>query len=246
MRRLYILASVVLAIFPTLAAAASLAPFDKPVAVDIVILPADPTNPSAEPKITCSRYADIMVKEVDLGEVGADRLALMAPDAPCEREGSGERVIRDDIAGYFLGVAGRFVFFQAADGWNGGLPFVVYDGKTTAKLFDDSMAIDSLSSISAEDDGLSLQFRRNVTSSCSLYAAPETCAKQIAVDTGLDSARIPICTSAYEAEMKRTPDYADAIKALPSVVEYPVVLRWAANEVIVTPQDGPTRCLLPS
>ncbi|MBP1860964.1 hypothetical protein [Rhizobium herbae] len=246
MRRVHVLAGLVLAILQLSPAVAAADPFDKPIAVDIVKLPADPDNPSAEPKITCRRYRDFMVKEVDLGEVGAETLALMAQDAACGREGSGERVIRDDTAGYFLGVAGRFVFFRAADGWNGGLSFVVYDGKTAMKLFADSLAIDSLSSINAGDDRLSLQFHRNFTSSCSLYAAPQPCAKQIGTDTGLDRTRIPDCAAAYEAEMKRTPDYAEAIKALPSVIEYPVELRWAANGATVTPRDGPTRCMLPS
>ncbi|HTO32260.1 MAG TPA: hypothetical protein VL202_13940 [Pararhizobium sp.] len=246
MRHGYGLLGIALTIVPSLVAAASADPFDRPVATETVKLPADPQNPSAEPKVTCNRYTDVMVKQVDLGEVGAEKLAFQATDAPCERDGTGERVIRDDIAGYFLGVFGPYVFFQAADGWNGGLPFVVYDSGTATKLFDAAMAIDSLSAIEADEHGLSLQFVRNLTTACSLYADKDDCAKRIGEETGLEIARIPDCKDAYEAEMKRTPDYAEAIKALPSVIEYPVALRWAASAVTVTPRDGATRCLLPS
>ncbi|KQS93809.1 MULTISPECIES: hypothetical protein [unclassified Rhizobium] len=226
--------------------AAPVDPFDKPAANETVKLPTDPQYPSAEPKVTCSRYADFMVKQVDLGEVGAEKLSLQAADAPCERESAGERLISDDLAGYFLGAAGSYAFFQAADGWNGGLPFVVFDAKTATKLFDTAMAIESLSAVEVDEHGLSLEFVRNLTTSCSLYADTDACSKRIGEETGLDAARLPDCKDVYEAEMKRTPDYADAIKALPSVIEYPVALRWAANAVTITPRDGATRCLLPS
>lgn len=246
MRRGCVFIGIVLAIWSPSASAASLDPFDKPVASEVVKLPDDPQNPSDEPNVTCNRYADVMVKQVDLGEVGAEKLAVQAADAPCERDGLGERVIRDDIAGYFLGVSGPYVFFRAADGWNGGLPFVVYDARTATRLFDIAMAIDSLSAIKVDAHGLSLRFVRNLTTSCSLYADKDACAKRIGAETGLGLARVPDCKDVYEAEMKRTPDYADAIKALPSVIEFPVALRWAANAVSITPLDGSTRCLLPS
>ncbi|WP_438748970.1 hypothetical protein [Pararhizobium sp. O133] len=246
MRHGYVSIGIALALLSSSALAAPVDPFDKPVATETIKLAADPQNPSAEPKVTCSRYTDFMVKQVDLGEVGAEKLVLQAADAPCERDGAGEQVIRDDIAGYFLGVSASYVFFQAADGWNGGLSFVVYDSGTATRLFDTAMAIDSLSAIEGDEHGLSLQFVRNLTTSCSLYADTDDCARRIGEEIGLDVSRVPDCRDVYEAEMKRTPDYADAIKALPSVIEYPVALRWAANAVTITPRDGATRCLLPS
>lgn len=125
----------------------SAAPFDRPVKVDVVALPRDELNPDAKPKITCSRYSTFTVKEIDLGEVGAEKLVLLAADAPCERAGERERVIEDDTAGYVMGVSAGFVFFRAADGWNGGLPFVVYDSATGERLLDDSLEGESFGAI---------------------------------------------------------------------------------------------------
>lgn len=150
MKRAVITISVIVAACVSFAGASeNAAPFDKPVKVDAVALPKDELNPDAKPKITCSRYPPFMVKEVDLGEVGAEKLALLAANAPCERENERERVIEDDTAGYVMGVSGGFVFFRAADGWNGGLPFVVYDAKTGERLLDDSLEGDSFTGIRA-------------------------------------------------------------------------------------------------
>ncbi|MBB4236561.1 hypothetical protein [Rhizobium esperanzae] len=220
------------------------APFDRPVKVDVVALPKDEFNPDAKPKITCSRYPAFMVKEVDLGEVGAEKLALLAADAPCERAGERERVIEDDTAGYLLGVSGGFVFFRAADGWNGGLPFVVYDTATGERLLDDALEGDDFTTISSGKGKLTLDFRRVYTASCSLYL-DAACAKTIAADTGLSPKQLPDCAAAYKAEMKRSPDHAGEIEKLPSVIVYPVELAYAAGDTTRRPMDGRTSCGTP-
>ncbi|MBB4289473.1 hypothetical protein GGE16_001489 [Rhizobium leguminosarum] len=220
------------------------APFDRPVKVDVVALPKDELNPDAKPKITCSRYPTFMVKEVDLGEVGAERLALLAADAPCERAGDRERVIDDDTAGYLMGVSGGFVFFRAADGWNGGLPFVVYDAATGERLLDDSFEGDNFTAIRSGKGELTLDFRRVYTASCSLYL-DTACAKAIAADIGLSLTQLPDCAAAYKAEMKRSPDHASEIEKLPSVIVYPVEVAYAAGETTRRSMDGRTTCGTP-
>ncbi|NYJ09897.1 hypothetical protein GGI64_000916 [Rhizobium leguminosarum] len=239
-------ASVIVAAFVSFAgAAATPVVFDKPIKVDVVALPKDELNPNAKPKITCSRYPAFMVKEVDLGEVGAEKLALLAADAPCERTSERERVIADDTAGYLMGVSGGFVFFRAADGWNGGLPFVVYDAVTGERLLDDSLDGDDFAAIRSGKGELTLDFRRVYTSSCSLYVEGAGCAKAIAAETGLAPKQLPDCAAAYKAEIKRSPDHASEIEKLPSVVVYPVELVYAAGDTTRRPMDGLTTCKTP-
>ncbi|EJB03203.1 hypothetical protein FHX14_003609 [Rhizobium sp. BK619] len=239
-------ASVIVAAFVSFAgASANAVAFDKPIKVDVVALPKDELNPDAKPKITCSRYPALMVKEVDLGEVGAEKLALLAADAPCERTSERERVIADDTAGYLMGVSGGFVFFRAADGWNGGLPFVVYDAATGERLLDDSLDGDDFAAIRSGKGELTLDFRRVYTASCSLYHEGAGCAKAIAAETGLSPKQLPDCAAAYKAEIKRSPEHASEIEKLPSVVVYPVELAYAAGDTTRRPMDGPTTCRTP-
>ena len=61
-------------------------PFDQPSAVDNVDLPPNKGNPDATPSVNCYRYPGFTVKEVDLGEVGAEKLAILPESAKCERE----------------------------------------------------------------------------------------------------------------------------------------------------------------
>jgi hypothetical protein len=239
-------ASVIVAAFVSFAGASeNAAAFDKPTKVDVVALPKDELNPDAKPKITCSRYPAFMVKEVDLGEVGAEKLALLAADAPCERTAERERVIADDTAGYLMGVSGGFVFFRAADGWNGGLPFVVYDAATGERRLDDSLDGDDFASIRSGKGDLTLDFRRVYTASCSLYLEGGDCAKAIAADTGLAPKQLPDCAAAYKAEIKRNPGYASEIEKLPSVIIYPIEVTYAPGDTVRRPIDGPAVCRTP-
>ncbi|MFS8148063.1 hypothetical protein [Rhizobium sp. BR 249] len=239
--------SVIMAAFVSLAGASeNAAVFDKPVKVDVVALPKDELNPGAKPKISCSRYPGFMVKEVDLGDVGAEKLALLTADAPCERADERERVVEDDTAGYFMGASGGFVFFRAADGWNGGQPFVVYDATTGERLLNDSLDRDDFAAIRSGKGELTLDFRRVYTASCSLYLEGTVCAKAIAADTGLLPEQLPDCAAAYKAEMKRSPDYAKEIEKLPSVIVYPVELIYAAGDTARRPTGGATACWTPS
>lgn len=246
MKRAVTISVIFTAFISSAGASENAAPFDRPVKVDVVSLPRDVLNPDAKPKITCSRYPTFAVKEVDLGEVGAEKLALLATDAPCERAGERERVIEDDTAGYVMGVSGGFVFFRAADGWNGGLPFVVYDAATGERLLNDSLEGDGFAAITSGKGELTLDFHRVYTASCSFYMEGAACAKAIGDDTGLQPKQLPDCAAAYKAEMKRSPENAKAIEKLPSVIVYPVELAYAAGDTARKPMGEATACLTPS
>lgn len=222
--------------------------FDEPLTVDNTPLPKDKANPDAQPQVNCYRYTGFMVKEVDLGEKGAASLAITPPDAACERQaGKNEQVVKDDTAGYFFGAKGTFAFFQADDGLNGGLPFVVYDTRTMKRLFEDSLQGDDFESLDADGTTLKITFRRVYSADCSIYKAGGNCAETIKKATGLgDIAKLPDCSEAYDAEKKRTPDYAKEIEDLPSVISYEAELTYDGSAVSIKPLAGETTCNVPA
>ena len=223
--------------------------FDEPLTVDTTPLPKDKANPDMQPQVNCYRFAGFMVKEVDLGEKGAESLAITAPDAACERAaGKNDKPVKDDIAGYFFGAKGNLVFFQAEDGWNGGLPFVVYDTKTMKKLFDDSLAGDDFESLDVNGTTVKIVYHRVYSADCSLYLDGGNCADKIKKTTGLGTpdAKLPDCGEAYNAEKKRTPDYAKEIEDLPSVISYEAELDYDGKTVTIKPLKGETACNVPT
>lgn len=221
-------------------------PFDEPVAIDNVDLPPNKGNPDARPSVNCYRYKGFMVKEVDLGEVGAEKLAVLPEDAKCVRDDPAEKKVESPIAGYFLGVKGALAFFQAPDGSNGGLPFVVIDTKTMATLFDDSFEGADFEKIETDGGNLVIDYVRAFSADCSLYLDGQACADKIRKETGLgDIAKLPDCGASYDAEKKRTPDYAKEIEQLPSVISYPVTLTFDGTSATYAPRAGETSCRVP-
>jgi hypothetical protein len=223
--------------------------FDEPLTVDTAPLPKDKANPDAQPQVNCYRFAGFMVKEVDLGEVGAESLTIARPDAACERTaGKDDKPVKDDIAGYFFGAKGNLVFFQAADGYNGGVPFVVYDTKTMKRLFDDSLMGDDFHSLDVEGTTVKATYRRVYSADCSLYLDGGNCPEKIKQETGLGGAdaKLPDCGEAYQAEQKRTPKYAKEIGDLPSVITYEAELDFDGSQKTIKPLKGETACNVPA
>ena len=220
--------------------------FDEPVAIDNLDLPADKANPDAKHVVNCYRFKGFMVKEVDLGELGAEKLAILPENAKCLRDDPQEKPVKEDIARYFLGTKGNLVFFQAADGWNGGMPFVVVDATSMKKLFEDSFEGEDFEAITVDGANLTLEYARTYSADCSLYLEGTACAEKIKQATGLGTvAKLPECGPAYDAEKKRTPDYAKEIEQLPSVISYEATLKFDGKAVTITPRAGDTTCRVP-
>ena len=150
-----------LAVSGVLAGAAP-SPFDRPLKVVRLPLPRDPENPQARARLSCAYFPTFMAKEIDLGEVGAAQLSIVPVTAArketCRRENlPGEMVISpNDWTGYFSGVKGRYVVFDADDGWNGGTGFAIFSATDGKKLFDDA-AKSRLRAIQQAPAGLSLR-----------------------------------------------------------------------------------------
>jgi len=218
--------------------------FDAPLFIDTEPLPADKANPDIQPQVNCYRFQGYMVKEVDLGEKGAESLSIAPQTAACKREaGDDEKRVKDDSAGYFLGSKGKFVFFQAPDGLNGGLPFVVYDETTMTRLFDDSFAGQDFDDIVVDGDKIKLTYDRVYSASCSLYTGDATCLGEVKRAIGLGGdIPFPDCKAEYDAEMSSTPRKEKEIAAVPSVVTYKAELSWDGQTASVQPLKGPTVC----
>jgi hypothetical protein len=157
---------------------------------------------STQTNLICRYYPHFMVKQIDSGDIGADQLSIIpvssGAEPPCQRDNlPAEKVVNpDDWTGYFKGVKGEFVFFDAGDGGNGGLGFAVFT-PGAAKLFEDSSPSD-LESATLEGGKLTLRYTRNFASACSEPQEGARCWEQIAAAAGIDKAAKPDCAAGYE------------------------------------------------
>jgi hypothetical protein len=245
-RRIFLtlLAAVILASLACLSGArASAGLFDAPTKLVRLPLPADPANPEAKAQLSCFYFPHFMVKEVDLGEIGAEQLSLTPiasgqEEPACRSENStGEKIVSsDDWSGYFWGVKGGYVFFGAEDGWNGGTGFAVFSAADAKKVFED--AAKTWASIERTAAGLTMRYQRIYGASCSLRSDEAACWQQIKRDTGLSAASAPDCAATYAAEQKRTPAFAQQVLADPSVFDYDVRVTIDAGAAKIVPVSG--------
>ncbi len=256
-------------LFFTLLALASICcagSFDKPLAKKTIDLGPSQSSPKAHAKVTCYFYSGFMVKEVDLGEKGADRLSILpvAKEAPltCTRARSkAEKVIDSkEWSGYFKGVKNNFVFFDADDGANGGLGFAIYDAKTVTKIFEDS-ALGPLEFSTSPDQQLSMQYIRVLDGECSVPKEKASCWERLRQKIGSDDFPAPDCEKGYEenaqnlakgrcdSQNPREPDCLNKELKLvreqwsdaSSIISYSVVVTLGTNPVI-KPVSGAVKC----
>ena len=244
--------------------------FDKPLSkkrVDLGPSEADPKSHGKKihGKVTCYYYPGFMVKEVDLGEKGADRLAIVLAGktaTPCTRARSkAEKVVNpDEWSGYFKGVKGNLVFFNADDGWNGGMGFAVYDAKTMKKIYED-VALDEMTFSDPSGPDVSIAYTRVVDGGCNLFKEQAACWNSIQKKFSLEADAMPDCKAGYEKSAQamaeaRCSDNAKAdpecmTKELPlarqqandasSVISYPVSVVLGPNPA-VNPVAGSVGC----
>jgi len=254
--------------FTTFAFAGS---FDKPLAKKVVNLGPSESNPPGrlEPKthgkVICYYYPGFMVKEINLGEKGAERLAIVSAGktaTPCTRARSKtENVINpDEWSGYFKGVKGKLVFFDADDGWNGGVGFAVYDAETMKKIYED-VALGELKFSNARGPNISIAYKRVVDGGCNLPKEQAACWSIIQKKFGLEARAAPDCKAGYEKSAqamakarcsgnpKNDPQCIAKELSLArqqandanSVISYPVSVRLGPNPA-VNPVIGNVRC----
>lgn len=231
--------------------------FDKPVRKQRVNLGKAANPLSDRNSITCYYFPHFMVKEVDLGEVGAERLGIVrvTPQSTgkCTRARSKEEMVVPvkEWSGYFMGVKNSYVFFSGDDGWNDATPFAIFDSKTGKKLFEDSAKAD-ITFLAKPDHSIAMQYLRVVTDDC-LILKDTACWQRMAAKYGLAAATAPPdCKKGYEAsaeemtkgrctgkraslaacmEKERPLALKQALDS-PSVISYPVEVEMGATPVI--------------
>ena len=249
-----------------LASISSADSFDKPLAKKTVDLGPSRSTPKTHAKVTCYFFASFMVKEVNLGEKGADRLSIVpiakGASSACTRlRGKSEKVIDPkEWAGYFKGVKNDFIFFDADDGVNGGVGFAVYDARTATKIFEDS-ASGPLEFSTSPDQQLSLRYTRVLDGECSVPKEKASCWERIKQKIGSEDVPTPDCEKGYEesaqnmakgrcdAQNSKEADcLAKELKLVreqwsdaSSIISYPVVVVLGPNPV-VKPVAGAVKC----
>ncbi|HYA41036.1 MAG TPA: hypothetical protein VEF34_07015 [Syntrophobacteraceae bacterium] len=179
-------------------------PYDKPVGVKHVNLKPDPLNPQVKRNVSCFTYPEFVVKQVDYGEVGAERLSILpaSPGAapPCRQaKERNEYVIPGNSwSGYFDGVKSNYAFFKAADGVNGGLGFMVLLISERKKLFEDT-AEKGIQFLEIKDGILRLRYQRVFSASCSVVTGGPACREMVSKEAGVTGASLSSCAAGYKA-----------------------------------------------
>lgn len=201
--------------------------FDKPIKITVLDLGPSPyyvPTQHVRIKLTCYYYGTFTVKEYDEGQKGAEVSILTSPHAPCTRTDSkNENLLAHNewAGGYFIGANGQYVFVDAPDGTDGGLPFAVFDVSTRRKVFaDSSRPIPSPKALHTKetfrisreaDQTLRLVYVRVVHPECDLNTDAAGCWKKARVMFGIAQTDMPVCNG-YETVREK----------LDSVIAYPV------------------------
>ena len=187
--------------------------FDKPLAKTVVDLGPSPfyrASQHVRDKLTCYYYPTFTVKEYDRGQKGADWLSIVrSAQAACTRRHRDDEKVymSPDWSGYFRGVKGRLVFFDAPDGEDGGMPFAVFEVRTGRKLFEDSSLLDyyqkklhiknAFRITSGPDQIPQLTYLRVVRAGCDLKTEQAVCWNKVRAEFGITPTNMPDC-SGYE------------------------------------------------
>jgi hypothetical protein len=218
-------------------------PFDAPLQVRHVRLPPDPQNPNVKRQVSCFYYRSIVVKQVDHGEVGAERLALLpvlsGNATPCRamRETNEYVVPADSWSGYFKGVRAEYAFFDAADGTNGGVGFMVMRVYGRRKLFEDT-AQHGIESMDIQEGTLRFRYQRVFAADCSVLSAGSACRERLIQDTGVSAASLSICPQGYKAEKQRTV----AGHEVPTVIVYEVEVSLTDEGPVISRRGDALAC----
>ncbi len=239
-------------VLTVVAAAQGFDPYEKQV-VDYGAPKDFPANPHHD-QLTCFYYRGLMVKQLaNDWNKGALLLSFRRFDRvrpACVKEHSAnEKVLgNSEWSGYFRGlVKGDLIFFDAEDGENGGMPFVVYDSKTQKKIFEDnaycgwmwdpklqlqprSSPFNDIRISTTHGGSVVLTYLRVLGTECDIPNKGAECWRPIAQKLGLKTAAVPTC-------IRWDPQQT----AGASAVAYPVETSLLPSPVTKT-ISGPVRC----
>jgi hypothetical protein len=228
--------------------------FDRPLEKKVLDLGSSLGNPPGVQRLrielSCYYFQNLVVKQYDDGGLkGSVWLSIVTrPDwsrPECtESHEPGEKVIDGkEWSGYFKGVKGNLVFFNADDGYDGGLPFAVFDSRTGKKIFHDSAyeasmwdkrtrggLFDHLRVDKAKSGTFHLRYLRVVEAGCDLHRDKMKCWASVKSKLGLKDTLMESCSG-----------YEHISAHYDSVVAYPVEVLLTAQPVIKA-VPGPVKC----
>lgn len=164
----------------------ALAVFDAPTKVETKPLEQNRT-------LTCWRYPNVLVKQVDAHEKGAQRLSFVRFESAgpaCDETLAPSEKVLDDWSGYFAGAFGALVIFDGDDGWNGGMGFAVYDATTGKQVFKDAR----VGAMTSTKDAL--LYKRLVSLDCNA-STDQACAAKAMTLVNTKQNLLPLCQKGY-------------------------------------------------
>lgn len=226
--------------------------FDSPLKTNVVDYGPSPFSASpnqAHVKLSCFYFPDFVVKQYDEAQKGVAWLSILRVTDQrvprCQRSHEAEeRIIAGrEWSGYFAGAKSHMVFFRGDDGYNGGVPFAVYDSTSGRKVFEDSAyesslwnregaesTFDHLTVSTAKGGGVIATYLRVKDVGCDLHQEKTSCWESTRAVLKLKAHSIPTCTG-----------YDNVSDCLESIVAYPVELRLSPHPSIRS-VIGPTKC----
>lgn len=191
-------------------------------------------------RVTCSRYAAFTVREVDLGDIGAELLAI-APHDPkkqppaCGRERMpGELSVtagQETWCGYFEGARGNFAFFRSEEPRGGTRAFAAYDASTGQRVFTGE-AVGPVS-VRSHGERVAIGWLRRTLAPCSPLAGGDACWNRIKEELGVADPAPDCATSYREAnEAAAKAACAEAGAGAPRCIEQELRLRPAVPAVV--------------
>jgi hypothetical protein len=228
--------------------------FDKPLKKVVVDLgPSsyfpDPSSPHSV--LSCIFFANFMIKEVDNNWIkGTVSTAIVSiangAQAACTQSHEPQEQhleVEEPSWWGFWGAKGHLLFFMAADGFNGGRGFLIYDFHARRKVFEDSAelsydprwwkkrkregsAFSGLKVVTSLDGRIILRYRRVEGTDCDLRRKQEAaCWRDVIAKLDLKTAQIPVCD--YRGINPAQKHYASAIA-------YPVEVSLSPQPTIKT------------
>ena len=224
------------------------APLKKKV-VDCGLSPYYDPHRNRRNELSCYSYSTFMVKQYDEEQKGSEWLAIVpivgqtAPECSLTHTANEKVITYPEWSGHFMGGKGKLVFFSEADGFDAGMPFVVYDSQTGTKVFEDSYhdtsifnrKVDSspfnhMRVFEGRNGQFSLKYLRVFEANCDLHMEKSSCWEDVKKKLKLQNAEMPACTG-----------YKDIATRWESAVAYPVEVTLFPKPVTKT-IDGPVRC----
>ncbi|MFO1167287.1 MAG: hypothetical protein U1E19_04080 [Rhodoblastus sp.] len=208
--------------------------FDKPASTKIF-------GKDDAPKVTCTAYADVTVREVQDGPTSEKAMLLRGGAMPCGAKAPAGAITLETEGLYLLGRKGDHLVFTALDA-HGAADFVVIDARTGKSVLKDATTgTPEFKAASAAGGATTLFYRRGINAPCSLLNSGGRCWGSLVEDGKIpDSLASPmpnpsICAASYKKE--KSP------KDNPSIIAFDVETIIDAAGKATTVGKGKVACL---